>query len=740
MKRAFNLLFFFLFTVAAFGQDPQKKVTVKFIDEAIEIDGVMNEEIWEAAGSADNFWQFFPTDSVRAKHPTQIRMLYNENTLYVGIRAEVPGDDYVVSTLRRDFRGGENDNVSLMFDTFSDGANAYLFSVNPYGVKLDVLISGGGSGAGSFNPTWDVKWQAESRRYKDHYTVEMAIPLSSIKFPEGVDRWRFQGFRFDYQSNEQSAWSRVPQNQQMINLAFMGDLVFEKPLDKSRTPLAIIPYVSTGSVKNYVSDAPTDNQLNIGGDAKVAIGNGMNLDITFNPDFSNAEVDPIFTNLSRFELMLPERRQFFIDNNDLFASFGSGRDAIPFFSRRIGIARDTNNTYIENRILGGARLSGKLNQDWRLGFLNIQTEEDPANEIPSNNNMMFAMQRKVFSRSNVGFFMINRQSFKDYDFLGSESEGEGTYDRYNRVIGVDYNLASADNTWSGKFYLHKSFQPGDNEGNYSGQAFLIYNTRNYRVAADFVYVGEEFTSDLGFIPRKDIIKTGNVFTRIFYPTSQIINKHSIGILFLNFWRPTLDFKRTDHDYRAIWNAEFKDQSNFEFQYSNKFVFLTNPFDPTRTGDGVPLPGNKEYYFNQVSAQYQSNRVNILTYNVESTIGQFFTGSSFSMGGDLNLRLQPKALIGIALNYDQIRLPDPHPDADLWLLSPRVDLTFSKSLFWSSIIQYSNQRDNLGINSRLQWRFAPLSDLFLVYNDNYFVDHFNPKVRSLNLKLSYWLNI
>lgn len=736
MKRTLYLLAFLLFTLPGFGQDSQKRITVKLIDDIIKIDGIMDESAWETAGSADNFWQFFPTDSILAEHATEIKMLYNENTLYVGIRAEVPGEDYVVSTLRRDFSGRGNDNVSLMFDTFNDGTNAYQFGINPYGVQREALISGGGADIGGFNNTWDVKWQAESRMYEDHYIVEMAIPFTSLKFREGGTEWRFQAYRFDLQGNEQSAWARVPQNQLLINLGFMGDMVFEKPLGKSRTPFAIIPYISTGSEKNFISDAPADNELSVGGDAKIAIGNGMNLDITLNPDFSNVEVDPLFTNLSRFEISLPERRQFFIDNGDLFASFGSSRDAIPFFSRRIGVARDSTNTYIENRIQGGVRLSGKLNQDWRLGFLNIQTEEDLTNEIPSNNNMMFALQKKVFSRSNIGFFMINRQSFKEYDFL----ESENTYDRYNRVVGVDYNLASEDNTWSGKFYLHKSFQPGDNKGNYSGQAFVIYNTRNYSVAADFVYVGKEFTSDLGFIPRKDIFKTGNFFSRIFYPNSQIINKHSFEVLFLNFWRPTLDFKRSDHNYMASWKAELKDQSNFELQYSNRFIFLTNPFDPTRTGDGIPLPGNKDYYFNQISTTYQSNRVNVLSYNVESTVGQFFNGNSFSLEGDLNLRLQPRALIGLSINYDQIRLPDPHPDADLWLLSPRVDITFSKSLFWSSIVQYSNQRNNFGLNSRLQWRFAPLSDLFLVYNDNYFVDHFNPKVRSINLKFSYWLNI
>jgi len=138
--------------------------------------------------------------------------------------------------------------------------------------------------------------------------------------------------------------------------------------------------------------------------------------------------------------------------------------------------------------------------------------------------------------------------------------------------------------------------------------------------------------------------------------------------------------------------------------------------------------------------YQSNRAKLFNFNASSTIGSFYNGDRLNLGTTLTMRFQPKVLLSLALNYDKISLPNPYPDADLWLVSPKVDITFNKSLFWSSLIQYSNKSDNLGINSRLQWRFAPLSDLYLVYNDNYFTDQFGPKYRSINLKFTYWLNI
>ncbi|TMM56017.1 hydrolase [Maribacter algarum] len=731
MTRAFYAFVLLLFTIPLSSQTSEKSFTVKFISETPTIDGVLDESFWETAESAHDFQQYFPTDSVLAEHPTQIKMVYSETHLYIGLTVKSIGDKWVTPSLKRDFRASTGDSMSLVFDTFNDGTNAFLFGINPYGVRREVLISGGGSDLRGFNDSWDVKWKGDSKIYGDYYTSEMAIPLTSFKFKEGETKWRFQSYRFDLQTNERSTWVRVPQGQFLVSLAFMGDMHFEKPLGKSRTPLALIPYVNTIAEKDYVLDNSGSN-IKVGGDAKVSIGNGMNLDITVNPDFSNVEVDNIITNLTRFEVSLPEKRQFFIDNSDLFGSFGGSRDANPFFSRRIGIARDTAGNTIENRIIGGLRLSGKLNKDWRLGFFSIQTDEDVDNEIASNNNTMLALQKKVFSRSNINMFFINRQSFKDYDFVDRENE-------FNRVLGLDYNLASKNNKWIGKFYTHKSFQPDDNKGNYSVGANLGRISRYFNTFADVVYIDEDFTSDLGFIRRTDIIKGVASFEKVFWPKSKIVNNYSFELFPITVWRPSLDYQKTDQDVRLTGKLGFQDQSQLSLGFTNRFTFLINEFDPTRT-DGVPLPGNAGYHFNSVNLSYTSNRVNVLSFMGESTLGRFFNGNIFSVDAQLFLRILPKAQITLALNYNKIALPEPYPSADIWLVSPKVELTFSKSLFWSTLIQYSNQENNLGINSRLQWRFAPLSDLFIVYNDNYFVNQFSPRYRSINLKFTYWLNI
>mgnify|MGYP000132216980 CR=1 FL=1 len=722
----------FAFGPTTFGQNENRSFTVKYISEKIVPDGILDEAVWQTAESADDFWEYFPSDKIKAKKQSEVKILYSDTHLYVGIWASSAGKNYTLQSLKRDFRGSGVDSFSMLFDTFNDGTNAFLFGINPYGVRREGLIANGGSDSEDFNLSWDVKWKGNSKIYDGYFTAEMSIPLTSLKFREGTTKWRFNTYRIDSQSNERSNWMNVPQNQIIFNLAFMGDLIFERPLSKSRTPLAIIPYINAISQKNFENDQSINN-VKVGGDAKVAIGNSLNLDITVNPDFSQVEVDDQVTNLTRFEVSLPEKRQFFIDNSDLFSSFGDEFHANPFFSRRIGIATDTLGRTIENSIIGGIRLSGKLTKDMRIGLLNIQTAADEENEIPSNNNTMLAFQQKVFSRSNIGMFFINREAFKSYDFVAREDE-------YNRVLGLDYNIASSDNTWTGKVYMHKSFRPDDNTGNLSTGATLSYFSRNYNIYSKGMYVDTDFSSDLGFIRRTDIFKGILSVERVFWPRSGIIQNHAFKVFPIVFWSPKRDFKNTDYGVTSSWIASFRDQSELSIGMMNSFTFLFNPFDPTNTDGAVPLPEDRGYHYNSFEFAYESDSRKLFAYSLESSIGRFYNGNRFSVEAMATLRFQPKVFLSLLLNYDQIKLPQPYSSADIWLLSPKIDITFSKSIFWSTLIQYSNQRNNLGFNSRLQWRFSPLSDLFIVYNDNYFVNSFEPRNRSINLKLTYWLNL
>ena len=227
-KNQFIFLLVLLLAGNISAQD--KEVHVKWIDQEIELDGALNESVWSQVDPAKDFWQYFPTDTVLSTSQTEIKMLYDAKYLYVGIIVFAEGDDYIVPSLRRDFSARANDNISLLFDTYRDGSNAFLFGSNPEGVQRDALISGGGADFSNFRSTWDVKWENVSKVHKDHYIAEMKIPLSSFKFRDKETVWRFNSYRFDTQSNEWSSWANIPQNQNITNLAFMGLMIFEKPL------------------------------------------------------------------------------------------------------------------------------------------------------------------------------------------------------------------------------------------------------------------------------------------------------------------------------------------------------------------------------------------------------------------------------------------------------------------------------------------------------------------------------
>tara|TARA_B100000497_G_scaffold7700_2_gene7789 strand:+ start:27429 stop:29621 length:2193 start_codon:yes stop_codon:yes gene_type:complete len=707
-----------------------KKVNVSYINEEIILDAVLNETSWSKNKPATDFWQYFPTDTLQAINQTEITMLFDDYNLYLGIKVYSSGNNYIIPSLKRDFRAGGSDNITLLFDTYNDGSNAFLFGINPDGVMREALVSGGGKELRGFTASWDTKWESVTKQYDDYYISEWAIPLSAFKYKEGESRWRFNSYMFDTQSNERTTWNQIPQNQFIFNLAFMGDMVFEKPLGKSKTPISIIPYINTIAINNYEENKEFF-ELKVGGDAKISISNSLNLDITVNPDFSQVEADQVVTNLTRFEVNLPEKRQFFIENSDLFADFGNSLDANPFFSRRIGIAKDTTDTYIENDIIGGVRLSGKINTNFRIGLLNIQTKNDSENEIGGNNNTVLALQQKVFSRSNVSFLFINRQDTSNKDFIIAE-------EKYNRVIGIDYNLANIDNSWNGKFYAHKSFTPNLDSKNYSTGARLDYSSKKWRFRASGLYIGGNFKSDLGFIRRTDIFKIDPKAEYLLFPKQGKINRHNFNVVPIIVWKPELNFQLADYNIISSWNAEFNNTSRINVSIFNRYIYLFDEFDPSFS-DGLSLAMNTDYTFSSIEFNLQTDKRKPISFKIKPSMGQFFNGFKYTFDTEINYRVQPKFLFSIRARYDKIELPKPYSNNNIWLVSPKIDLTFTKSLFWSTLVQYSSLQENLGINSRLQWRFAPLSDLFLVYNDNFFTDsEFAPRFRSINLKITYWL--
>ena len=346
-----------------------------------------------------------------------------------------------VESLRRDFNFGKNDNFLVFIDTYNDQTNGFSFGVSAAGAQWDGVQANGGT----VNLDWDIKWKSAVKNYPDRWVAEFAIPFRSIRYHGGEPEWGINFSRLDLKTNEKSSWAPMPRQFATATLAFTGSLVWDKPLPSSGGPrFSLIPYVSGKATQDVESGEDIQPKANAGVDAKVILSTSMNLDLTVNPDYSQVEVDRQVTNLDRFELFFPEKRQFYLENSDLFANLGT-ENLRPFFSRRIGL---------NTPVVAGARLSGKIGNNWRIGLMDMQTREK--DEIPAGNYTVAALQRKVFRRSNISAFLVNKQVMNvknDTSFAGLD---------YNRVAGMEFNLASADNRWTGKTFYHQAFYPGAN--------------------------------------------------------------------------------------------------------------------------------------------------------------------------------------------------------------------------------------------------------------------------------------
>jgi len=712
----------------------EKEILVPSIKGSIKIDGLGNEIDWEKSNWTSDFWMWRPSDSIPAKKQTRFKILRDEQNLYILVESDINGTNFTTPNLKRDFETFGSDYLTLLFDTFSDATNAFSFATNPLGIKADGLISGGNQDYRTGrNFAWDTKWNVETSVTDTHYTAEFKIPFNSMFYDNKNPSWRFNILRRNTQGNEHSIWVRTPQNQVIGNLAFMGKMVFETPLKKAKNPISLIPFLSGASYTDF-ENSEKKTSFAVGGDAKVPIGNALNLDLTFNPDFSQVEVDDQVVNLTRFAISLPEKRQFFTQNDDLFKDFGANRDVIPFFSRRIGVAEDLDGNTIENKIIAGGRLSGKLNSNLRIGFLNILTEADVKNEIPSNLNTVFTLRQKVFDRSNISFFYIDRRTTDDYDFISEE-------ERKNSVTGIEYNLASTDSKWTGRAFLHKSFTQGLTEDDMIAGGVLRRNTLEQQIELEVIHGGEDFRSDLGFFRRTGFVKIAPAYTYRIYPKNPNVINYEFSQRSFLILDPTKEYKLTERWLISSIRKRYLDNTSLRFQFTNRYEFLFEEFDPTRSDGAIPLPGNVDYNFSEIELAYRSDQRKIFNFNTEVKYGTFYNGTKLSIENQINWRKQPIFNASMIVNFNAIKLPDPYPSKDIWLISPKLDFTFSKTLFWTTFVQYNSQGENLGVNSRLQWRFAPLSDLFFVYNDNYIsTDNFSPRYRSFNLKFTYWLNI
>lgn len=682
------------------------------------IDGRMDEPAWQSAEVATDFFMITPMDTSYAELQTDVRMTYDDENLYIiAINYRLnPGDDNVVASLRRDFSFGVNDNFIFFLDTFDDQTNGFSFGANAAGAEWDGMMYNGGS----INLNWDNKWESKVVNYEDRWVFEAAIPFKSIRYNKNLTRWGVNFSRYDLTTFEKSGWAPVPRQFPSASLAFTGNLIWDEPPPPAGSNISVIPHVLGGVSHDFQEDDSRTYTRDAGLNAKIGVGSSMNIDLTINPDFSQVEVDEQIIDLDRFEIFFPERRQFFIENEDLFASFGN-HSIRPFFSRRIGL---------DAPIRAGGRLSGQIHQNWRIGVMNMQTGTVDNTRTPAKNYSVIALKRRFSSRSNIGFLLVNQEI--------TDGGGFSETANYDRNLGIEANLVSENDEWKSKWLILKSFSPDENLRSFGHLGSVEYSDGNWIAEWEHEYVGEDYTAKVGFVPRRGYIRANPELGHLYYPDNGWVINHGPFIQSSFFFNEQLNL--TDYNHDILYRFSFRDGGRAEVQFSNNYVKLLTLFDPSGL-NGEYLEIDSEHRWNSWGIQFQSGVQRSFTYGFGFRYGGYYQdGKSRVIMSDIGYRFQPFVNISLSVNYNYLDLPEPWNKADFWLIGSRVDITFSENLYLTSFTQYNEQLDNVNINTRLQWRFAPASDLFVVYTDNYLPDSFHVKNRAFLLKFTYWWNV
>lgn len=741
MRQTLLLFILVLFYPAAalLAQDGMKfqeqfQVPLSKAKGTIKVDGILNENDWQVAGKAEDFFMKWPNDIGKPKRQTEVRVTYDEQFLYFGIKA-IDTNYHIVQTLKRDQGFFDSDAVTIALDPVNQRTNGFLFSITPYNVQSEDLVVVG-TGPDNLQFSWDNKWYSATSRHETYWIAEIAIPFSTLRFKEGKSTWGMNIVRTDAKNNEYSTWTDMPINFPFYDFGYSGSLRWDQPPPVPGTNISFVPF-TTGSLNaNNEGASATTGSLSGGFDAKLALTPALNLDLTVNPDFSQIEVDRQVTNLTRFDIFFPERRTFFLENDDLFSSFGIP-PMRPFYSRRIGLDEYGNRV----PIVAGARISGNLTKKTRIGLMNMQTRA--TTETAAQNYTAISFNQQVQARSIVKGYFLNKQGIET-----EKNSFASPLDRFGRNAGLEYVFIDKSGKWNGWASYHASMKPTIEKPQFFTNAGGGYFGKKLSVVVDAGKITDDFYADMGFVNRIEnydalldttfrrgfsLLYNENKYT--FFPKGGALNQVTINLE--NFSVFNLDGTLNERAHDLEFRFSFRSTSSLVIHLHNTVNQL--PYNTAFT-EATPLsPGKYQAYTTGLT--YNTDLRKKVYVKTDFEIGDFYNGKILRQELSATYRAQPWGNFTLAFQQARLVFPEPYGKNNLFLIAPRIEINFTNNLFWTTFLQYNNQRNNFNINSRLQWRYKPMSDIFLVYSDNYFTDPFlKNKNRAIVFKMNYWLNL
>jgi hypothetical protein len=732
----FILFFYFYCSLSAQTSDnANKQFTIKKSPEKIKLDGILDDEAWKEANLNGDFWMKFPVNDKLSDPATEFQATFDDHFLYIGVKVTQTSDGNIVQSLKRDQGLRNNDGVGIILDPVNLKTNGYYFAVTPFNSQAEGLI---GDSFTEVTFTWDNTWFSKTHLYNGYWTAEIAIPFSILRHDITKKTWGINIIRSARSKNEFHTWTQMPLQFPGTDLGPIGKMNWEEAPPSGGKNISLNPYILTDVASDKQNGLPAQVGTNAGLDAKIALSSSMNLDLTFNPDFSNVDVDQQVTNLTRFSIFFPERRVFFLENEDLFSNYGIP-PIRPFYSRRIG-SKDGQAV----PILFGARLTGNLNKRLRVGAMNIQTGRN--GDLAPDNFTSLSFNQRISDRSFFNGYFINRDEIQN-DF----EKANNKFEAFGRNAGIQTGYISKGGEIQTWLTSHLSFKPQTKGKNLFGEVGGGYFGQNFTSFITYVTVGENYYADVGFVnrvanydaERDTSIRVGNQFfynetSHSWYPQKGTFNRITIGSE--NFIAYDNTFRFNERTNVFFLYLSFRNSAFIRLLADNNKINLWFPFSFVTDNEARPLE-SKTYDFTNFGLSLSSDVRKNFVFSGGIKHGKFYSADFTQITAMINARKQPYFSFNMNAEYNDLRFPTGYGQQKYFLFGPQIEVNFTNNLFWTTFLQWNNQADNFNINSRIQWRYRPMSDIFLVFTDNYFVQGiFANKNRALVLKINYWLNV
>jgi Domain of unknown function (DUF5916)/Carbohydrate family 9 binding domain-like len=686
------------------------------------IDGALDEPMWQTATPARDFVQGEPREGDPATEATEVLVAFDHDFLYIGARClDTDPTHIVVNDIRKDFANAEQDTFEVLLDTFADRRNGFVFGTNAEGARFDSQIANEGR---DVNPNWDAVWWVAAQVTDTGWTAEFRIPFKTLRFEPGSGHpWGINFARRIRRKLEVTYWSPVSRAFSIVRASSAGTLTDLPDLAQGRN-IRVKPYLLGGTVRPLGGSSFSFDR-SAGLDVKAGITPSLTLDATVNPDFAQAEADEQQVNLTQFSLFFPEKREFFLENSGVFY-FGDiprnqrqtsrfrppEEDLLLFFSRRIGLTDSGEQV----PLYGGLRLTGRAGK-FGIGALSMQSEADAGRD--GQNYSVVRVRRDVFGNSDIGAIVMSRQ-------------GTGTSDDFNRVAGADANFRVLGNL-SVNGFAARSDTPGETRGQFAGKASVGWESSTLRTQYSIMRIDEGFRADMGFVRRTGV--TRHFLDWASFVQTDWLRARGIRQLepharawFYDDPKGDLATKQGHAALQVTWN----NGARVEYAFEPRTEAITQPF---RIRSDVSIPIGR-YDWNQHLWVGNTDQSKPLSLATRFTHGDFWSGRQRNLQTSVLFRPNHRLFFDVGVQVTDIRLRQPERAFTTTLVNWRSGYSFTTNMFLDALVQYRSDLRQFSSNVRFNLIHHPLSDFFIVYNEQQFTDGRVPAGRGVVVKYTH----